>query len=61
MAVATPMIQNLINSELRAEWARRKWEFMEEVQDLEPHLWLGWYDLIAVAPISPNGGMYNHA
>ena len=52
-------MQNLIDWKLRDEWARKKWEFMEIVQDQEPHLWLGWYDLIAVAPISPNGGMYN--
>ena len=52
-------LKNLIDGELRDQWARKKWEFMEAVQEQEPHIWFGWHDLIAIAPVSPNGGMYN--
>ena len=54
---STPII-NPIEEEARREWALLKWTYMERVQEEEPHLWLGWYDLVTVASIGPEGEMY---
>ena len=51
-------IRNPISPEYRDQWAQMKWEYMEQVQAKEPNVWLGWWDLVTVYPISPNGGMY---
>ena len=51
-------IINPIEEEARDEWCLLKWEYMERVQELEPNLWVGWYDIAIVTAISPNGGMY---
>lgn len=51
-------IINPIDADARDQWALLKWEYMETVQDSEPNLWLGWYDLVTLFPVSPNGGIY---
>ncbi len=45
------MIHNLIDPAERAKWNRLKWEYVERVQEQEPHLQLGWYDLTTLVQL----------
>ena len=44
-------MENLIDKDVRDTWCQLKWEYIEKLQEQEPNLQLGWYNLLVVAQI----------